>query len=316
MNRRQALRLLGSCGLISCIASCRRDPKLHQFSRSAFGTEVGFQVHGISEEKFNQLSTRCDERLRDIEALFSLHNPISLICQLNREGLIVNPPTDFLELIQTALHYSSETDGFFDITVQPLWIWRQNWKQATLPDRLKMESDGSWEQAISCVGYSQIRANLDQVSFNKKGMGITLNGIVQGYATEQIKQLLQAAGVRHALINIGEYAALGHSPNGEHWSVSIRSKGNALVARKLHPESSLSVSAGYGHCFDPEGRFHHLFRPENGSNPKPNSTIVVTAPNPIQADALATAIAVATPAGKELILRNFPEVTVEEIEAY
>jgi thiamine biosynthesis lipoprotein len=315
MKRRDALRLLGACSLTGGMVGCRRNPEQHQFSAPAFGTEVGFQVHGISKKKFDQLAVRCSERLREIEELFSLYQPSSVICQLNREGSIENPPDEFFELLQLAIHYGTETDGFFDITVQPLWIWREKWKQATLPDRLKMESDGSWQEAVSCVGYTQVSVSSERVSFHKKGMGITLNGIVQGYATEQIKKLLEADEVSHALINIGEYAALGNGPKGKPWTVSIRNKGNVLTARELPSGRALAVSAGYGHRFDPEGRFHHLFRPYNGSNPKPNSTIVVTAPNATQADALATALAVATPAGKELILRNFPEATVEEIEA-
>ena len=43
-------------------------------------------------------------------------------------------------------------------------------------------------------------------------MAITLNGIAQGYATDQIVSLLKKSGVHNALVNIGEYAATIAAP--------------------------------------------------------------------------------------------------------
>lgn len=312
MNRRHAIALLGTAAF-PALTSCRRAPELHTFQAIAFGTSIGFQTHGISEKQFAEVSRHTTQRLTEIEALFSLYIPSSTLCILNREGSMENPPAEFLSLIRTALEISAKTQGLFDITVQPLWLWREKWKLADLPERTEMESDGSWENALSLVGHAAVHVGIDRISFQKKGMALTLNAIAQGYATDQIAELLESSGVHNALINIGEYRALGHSPSGKPWNIRIRTKDQLLPARELPAGIGLAVSAGYGHTFEPDGRYNHLFRPKTGSNPGPESTIITTAPTAAEADALATALAVATPQGRKTILRNFPDVKFEEL---
>ena len=92
-------------------------------------------------------------------------------------------------------------------------------------------------------------------------------------------------------LGIGEYAALGTAQNGKPWSVELAANGETIP---LPPGRALAVSAGSGHTFDPEGRFHHIFRPEDGASTRPDSTIVVTAPTATIADALSTTFTVAS----------------------
>ncbi len=310
MNRRRAITLCGAATLCG-LSSCRRTPPLRTYTGFAFGTEVHFQLHGIAEEEFNQISARCTARLTEIQALFSLYDPDSAISRLNRDGRLADPPDEFLQLIRTALDFGGNTGGIFDITVQPLWNWRQNWKDANDEKRQTMDAD-SWKNTLALVDYRNVKTDGDGISFAKPGMAITLNGIVQGYATDQIAALLKNHGVRNALVNIGEYAASGSASDGKPWTVVIDATGESLP---LPSDRSLAVSAGSGYTFDPEGRFHHIFRPSDGMNPRPLSTIVVTAPTATIADALSTALTIASEAERRVILAKFPEATFREIRA-
>jgi thiamine biosynthesis lipoprotein len=305
MNRRRAITLLGAATL----TSCRRTNPLRTFSDIAFGTDVGFQTHGISEAVFEKLSAECASRLREMESLFSLYDPGSTLSKLNREGRLDRPPAEFLALIQTALEYGGKTGGIFDITVQPLWDWRQKWKEANLSERTIMEST-TWDEAIALVGYGQVSADENAIIFGNKGMGITLNAIVQGYATDRIAALLRKGGVTSSLVNIGEYAAMGNAPDGKPWSVEFSASGERIA---LPSGRALAVSAGSGHIFHPEGRFHHIFRPADGANTRPDSTIAVTAPTATMADALSTTLAIATKTERMVILGNFPKADFREV---
>jgi thiamine biosynthesis lipoprotein len=307
MNRRHAITILGAVAITSCR---RRDP-LRTFTGIAFGTDVHFQAHGISESVFKRLSAQCSARLREIESLFSLYDPASAISRLNREGNIENPSPEFLRLLRTAVEYGEKTGGIFDITVQPLWNWRQKWKEANLTERAAMEKT-SWDEALALVDYQQLDITEAAIGFIKKGMAITLNGIVQGYATDQIIALLGKGGVSNALVNIGEYAALGSAPDGKPWSVELSASGERVA---LPSGSALAVSAGSGHTFDPEGRFHHIFRPADGANTRPKSTIVVTAPTATEADALSTTFAVASESERKEIITKFHKADFREIRA-
>ena len=310
MNRRRALKLLGLC---SVLPSCSREPALQTYSSVAFGTEVHFQTHGVPESLFQQVTGAATARLAEIDRLFSLYNPDSSICRLNRDGFLDAPPPEFLRLVRTAISLGKKTGGLFDITVQPLWEFRQRWKEANLPERSDLEKE-PWAEAISLVDFNQITAAEERISFAKPGMAITLNAIAQGHATDEVRQVLKQAGIRDALINIGEYAALGTAPGGRPWPIEIRTNTSATVSRTLPGDRALAVSAGYGHTFDPGGRYHHIFHPTSGDNPKPESTIIVTAPTATVADGLATTLAVADGAEQASILESFGDVRAEELK--
>jgi len=313
MNRRRALELLGLSSA-SLLSSCNRkqESQLQTYSSVAFGTEIHFQTHGISESLFQKVSDATTTRLAEIDTLFSLYNPDSAICQLNRNGFLENPAQEFLQLIRSSISFGKKTKGLFDITVQPLWDFRQKWKQASIPERANLEKE-PWAQAIALIDYQKITTTEDRISFAKPGMAITLNAIAQGHASDEVRNLLKQAGVKNALINIGEYAALGTAPDGQPWPIRIRTKTNTEVPKTLDADMALAVSAGYGHTFDPEGRYHHIFRPTTGDNPKPESTITVTAPTATEADVLSTTLAVADGAEQRNILQSFPDAHLEEL---
>ncbi len=308
MKRRRAIKVFGAAALCG-LGSCRKPPETHRFRHIAFGTEVGFQIHGLDDLSYRKLAADCAIRLHEMESLFSLYHADSLLSKLNREGYVESPPAEFVELITTALTYGERTGGLFDITVQPLWNWRQAWKEADLERRLEMEGD-PWQKALSLVDYRKVNANGNRVEFAKKGMAITLNGIVQGHATDRIASLIRKHGARHALVNMGEYYALGNAPDGKPWKVELAATGETIP---LSAGRALAVSAGKGHTFDPEGRFHHIFRPSDGGNPRPDSSFVVTATDATMADALSTTFAGASSGERERILETFAEADCREI---
>ena len=43
-------------------------------------------------------------------------------------------------------------------------------------------------------------------------MGLTLNGIAQGYATDRVVAILRSEGIEHSLVDMGESRALGDGP--------------------------------------------------------------------------------------------------------
>ena len=58
---------------------------------------------------------------RRLEALFSLYREESVLCQLNRHGVLASPPSELSELLVACNHYWEITGGVFDPTVQALW---------------------------------------------------------------------------------------------------------------------------------------------------------------------------------------------------
>jgi len=308
MNRRRAMQLLGATTLAGA-GGCQRKNPLLRFDTIAFGTDVYFQLHGTSQADFEKISSACSERLRELESIFSLYDKESAISRLNQDGELRNAPRELIDLVKYALSLGEQTNGLFDITVQPLWNWRYKWKQADRETRQTMETE-SWQQCLELVGYQKVSVNDSTIAFQQHGMAITLNGIAQGYATEQITNLLSKHGVKHALVNIGEYAAIGTNRDGKPWKVELAASGDEV---QIPNGKALAVSSGSGYIFDPEGRYHHIFQPSNGTNTRPEKTVTAIAPSATLADALATTFTVATPAEQNELREKFPQVVFREI---
>ncbi len=258
------------------------------------GTALGAQAqitltHNDSNAAKNILNS-CREEISRLEHLFSLYQPQSAICQLNHAGELNNPAPEMLELVSNSLTISSQTNGAFDITVQPLWqLYANHFSKASAkqsgPDTLQVN------QALGHVDYRQLEVSTQRIHFKKDGMGITLNGIAQGYITDKISSLLRAAGYTNVLVYLGETYAMGRKSPSQPWIAGIQDPENQKNILKTFALENLALatSGGYGTTFSTTGEHHHLFDPRTGHSTNRYRSVSVIAPDAMSADALSTA---------------------------
>ena len=79
--------------------------------------------------------------IRHVEAQMSLFNPDSALSTLNREGVLYNPHPDLVRVLRLAQQVSAQSQGTFDVTVQPLWL---AWAAAQREGRLGRISPRSY----------------------------------------------------------------------------------------------------------------------------------------------------------------------------
>ena len=116
-------------------------------------------------------------------------------------------------------------------------------------------------------------------------MGLTLNGIAQGYIADRVAALLEAEGLTDILIDTGEHRALGQMPGGGGWPVTL-AQGGSVALR----DRALATSAPLGTVFDGAGRYGHILDPRTGEPAAPVwRAVSITAPSAALADALSTA---------------------------
>jgi FAD:protein FMN transferase len=130
------------------------------------------------------------------------------------------------------------------------------------------------------------------VRLKKAGMGITLNGIAQGFAADRAMGAIKGCGVRHALVNAGEIASLGRKAGGELWSVGIQHPrvADAYLGLAQLEGRCMSTSGDYETTFSVDKAYNHIFEPWSGRSPEAFSSVTVVAPSATEADALSTAI--------------------------
>ena len=206
--------------------------------------------------------------------------------------MLVAPPAELSELLTLCDHFWRLTQGMFDPTVQPLWRcyadhFAMNDRTAEGPSAAKRK------EALELVGWERVRFDRDKVVFDRRGMGLTLNGIAQGYITDRVVEFLRATGIENCLVDMGEIRGLGAHPDGRPWEVALEAPSGALDEERYISivNKAVATSGAAGFRFDEQGRFNHLFDPSTGACAYPARNLTVVAGKATAADALSTAFA-------------------------
>ncbi len=280
--------MLGSgCALFS---GCRARARLVSATGQAFGTSVGIRFLPESGTDSDSLVVEVFREIARLESIFTLYDPNSWLRRLNDRDVVEQPPPELVAVLRLSEEVHRLTGGAFDPTVQPLWeLFERHF--ATNPlDRAGPPADAV-KRARELVDWKKVEVSDGRVRFRRAGMKLTLNGIAPGFAADAIAELLVRRGIRHALVDCGEFRAVGDEPGGESWEVAIRGVDPDAEPLGRWPldGNGLATSAGFATSFDVAERFHHLFHPRRDEFSPARQTISVVAPTAALADGLATA---------------------------
>ena len=284
MNRRRFIALSLGTG-----ASIGFGPKLFSGEMSrveeksiALGSEISLVAYHEDRETARRAIRAAFKALDELEDLLSLYRPQSQICELNREGVLKQPHADTLGVIRSALEWARLTNGAFDPTVQPLW---------SVHAADGAPNSAALENARRLVNWRAVKVTRNEIRL-APGQQITLNGIAPGFAADRVREIFVAHGIQHALLNTGEFCALGRKPEGQPWQIGIQHPRvrEAYAALATLKDRFLSTSGDYETKFSDDFSSHHIFDPATGQSPSELSSVTVLAPTGIDADALSTAI--------------------------
>lgn len=275
---------LGGMAAGSAAADVTNAP-LYTGAALAFGTTVSVSVRHADAAPAQAAIGAALAEARRIDALMSLHQPASQVFRLNRDKRLAQPDPHLLAVLGHARALSRLTDGAFDITVQPLW---QAFRDAagTPPARERLRARGR-------VGWAGVQAGAERVVLARPDMAITLNGLAQGYAADLALAALRRHGIRHALVDTGEYGGLGRTA-GRRWMLGVRDprRDDALAATLALDGRCAATSGDYASPFTPDLLHHHIFDPATGDSPTELASVTVLAPTGLEADGLSTAFMV------------------------
>lgn len=243
----------------------------------------------------------CIKEIRRLERIFSLFHTDSSINQLNQNSILKNPPVELVDILNISNKISQNSEGAFDITVQPLWtLYKTHFAKKS--NSLNGPSLHDIKKVKELISWERVKVSNKEILLTKKNMQITLNGIAQGYITDKIAQILKQKGFTNVLLDLGEIRAIGQHPNSRDWNIStpyVKDKDYI----KLN-NMALASSGGYGTRFNQN--FHHLFNPHDGKSANFVNSVTVKAPNATLADALSTAIYVMPKTNSKNLLNLYP----------
>ncbi|ULK97935.1 FAD:protein FMN transferase [Bradyrhizobium sp. I71] len=256
---------------------------------SMLGAVATMEIHDEDRRRAERLISLACAEARRLERLFSLYLDNSALVELNRTGILIDPAAEMVDLLSTSQHYSTLTDGLFDVTVQPLWdLYSRHFAQDDANPAGPAAAE--IEAALVRIGSGRLSISRDRIVM-PRGMAITLNGIAQGYVTDKVVDLLRAQGISHSLVDMGEARAIGPRPDGRPWDIGIADPDIAEHTKTVLPiaDRAVSTSGGYGFRFDSKARFNHLFDPRTGGCALRYRSVTTVSPSATAADALSTA---------------------------
>jgi FAD:protein FMN transferase len=313
-SRRRVITILGAVAGLPLLLSAdepENPMRLHRWQGTALGSPSYVIVNHPDHRAAEQAIAQCVAEIERLERLFSLYRGDSEIARLNRDGRLKAPSCDLLALLSECQRFYQLSGGAFDVTVQPLWeIYAAHFFGSQVPP-----TDGPKpsviEKALALIGWQEVDVTPRCITLARQGMGLTLNGIAQGYLTDRIVDILRTNGCDRVLADMGrsEIRLVGHRRDGQAWRIGLADPlAPARVALTLDlVDRCISTSGGYGTKFEATGRYHHLFDTRTGTSAGHYIAVSVIAATTMVADALSTSLYVTPRERSDRLLSAFPE---------
>ncbi|BAN47865.1 FAD:protein FMN transferase [Metapseudomonas resinovorans] len=296
----RSLVLLLSASLL--LAGCGET--LEQFGGPTMGSSYSVKyVRGASGPSVEQARGEVEGILAEIDRQMSTYRNDSEVERFNAlpAGSCLALPGPMLELVAFAGQLSKDSDGAFDMTVEPLLnLWgfgpQSRGDQVPSPEAIAAAKAVVGQQHLTVRGQELCKDAPVQLDFNS---------IAAGYAVDRVVARLGELGVGSALVEItGELKAVGRKPDGMPWRIAIEApRDDRQVAQKIVQLDGLGVSTSgdYRNYFEKNGkRYSHTIDPKTGA-PISHSLAAVTVvdESALRADGLSTLLMVLGPEAGE-----------------
>ena len=279
----------------------------YEWRGEAMGADAHILFDGIDERTAQGIAVLVEAEIDRLENALSLFHVDSELCRLNRNGHLPGPSGDLCRALTLAIEIAGLSGGLFDPTVQPLWKAHVDWFEAHPSAGLPPED--AITVARQAVDWRKIRLAPEAISLGD-GQRLTLNGLGQGYVTDRVAELLVEKGLCHVLVDLGEQRAIAARRNGSPWLIA---RANATPLRLAH--GALATSEGSGSILGANGAAHHLFDPRSGRSAAHWRTMIVHHRSAAVADALSTALYVASEDEIEAMLPRLKGTAIWAVDA-
>ena len=302
LTRRRAITIFAAAAAGALVGPARPARADFTWRGVAMGADATILFNGIEADTARTMVALIETEIERLEGALSLYRPESELCRLNRDGRLMQPSADLRRALGIALDISALSDGLFDPSVQPLWEAYVDWFTAA-PDA-SAPPDAVIAPARAAIDWRRISLAADEIR-SGKGQRLTLNGLAQGYVTDRVAGLLAARGLRHVLVDLGEQRALAPRQGGAPWLVT---RANAAPIRLFG--GALATSEGAGCVLGAGGTVHHLFDPRSGRSAAHWTRMIVHHRSAAIADALSTALFIASADQIEAMLPRLAGTTI------
>ncbi len=272
------------------------EKKYHQLIGFTMGTTYQITIESTQQEQIF-LQQKIDTRLIEINQLMSTYIKNSELSLFNKnESLLCIPMSpENLFVIEQALAISEQTNGKFDVTLDPLI---KEWGFDTKKTNDHIPSNKTISKLLKQVGYLKLHLKKSCIQKDLKSLSVNLSAIAKGYGVDQIANLISNQGIQNYLVEIGgETASKGKNPKLKNWRLAIEApiEKTRQIQKVFEPNDlGVATSGNYRNYFEKNGvRYSHTIDPTTGRPITHNlASVTVLHSQTMLADAYATAFMV------------------------
>ncbi|MHC8309983.1 FAD:protein FMN transferase [Pseudomonas sp. GT1P32] len=206
-------------------------------------------------------------------------------------------PASILKLIRVGEQLSEQSEGSYDLTVEPLlnlWGFGPQAREEKVPNAPALA------EVRQRVGYQHLRIEGDQLC-KDAAVEVDFNSIAAGYAVDTIAAKLDAMGIHNYLAEAtGELKAAGKKLDGSPWRIALEQpRDDQQVAERVIAVDGFGVSTSgdYRNYFLQDGRrYSHTFDAHTGAPVSHTlASVTVIHPSALMADGLSTLLLILGP---------------------
>jgi len=224
-----------------------------------------------------------------IETKFSRYREASVVSEINRNAgrtpVAVDEETEML--VRASLDLTHMTEGRFDPTVGAL---RRAWdfKTSRVPSAEEIAA------LLPLVDAEAVSVRDRTVFLRKPGMEIDLGGVGKEYAVDRAARILEAEGIRSAIVNFaGDVRTIGSRGDGQPWNVGVtdpHDRARCRFAVRALGGAGIATSGDYERGFVKDGvRYHHILDARTGWPARGLSSVTTIASTAFRAGRFSTA---------------------------
>jgi len=206
-------------------------------------------------------------------------------------------PASVLELVRVGEQLSAQSEGSYDLTVEPLmnlWGFGPQGREEKVP------SPAALAETLQRVGSRHLHIDGDRLC-KDAAVEVDFNSIAAGYAVDTIAARLEALGIHDYLAEAtGELKAKGKKLDGSPWRIALEApRDDQQVAERIINVDGygVSTSGDYRNYFLQDGRrYSHTFDARSGAPVLHNlASVTVIHPSALMADGLSTLLLILGP---------------------
>lgn len=277
------------------LVSCSPSPQSKTFH--AFGTQVLVELEDVSAQKAVTIFENIDEQLKAMHQRWHAwqDSELSHIRSACQTGQAVQLSADVIYLLEQGQLLEKQSLGYFNPAIGELidawgFLSHTSNQSRQAPSAEKIAELLSYQPSMT-----DLQINDLTVTCTNPHLRIDFGAYAKGYGVGLIMQYLKAQGLENAMVNAGGDLMIMQGLNRKPRKIGIVSpdKSNTDKVFIINESTSIFTSGTYARYFQDSQttqKHHHLINPKTGYPSTYFSSVTVVHPDPMMADAAATAL--------------------------